>query len=277
VARAGQHLVVVGDRGHVLLSDDEGASWRQVVVPTRAMLTGVAFGDANHGWAAGHDGVILATTDGGQSWHRQESGGDLETVFLDTHFRDSGYGFVVGAYGQCLRTHDGGKSWTPLRPIEDEAHFNQISAGADGTLYLSGESGTLLASGDQGATWRRLEVPYDGSLFGLLPLDSRKLIVYGLRGRVFMSDDAGATWTPRQVPVPVLIMAGMRLKSGPIVLAGLGGNFFISRDLGRTFAGWKPAEYTGGVSGLLETNDGALLAVGENGVVRLKLPEDPKP
>ncbi len=271
-ARAGQRLVAVGDRGHVLLSDDEGTTWRQVIVPTRAMLTGVAFGDARHGWASGHDGVILATTDGGQSWLKQVSGGDLETVFLDTHFRDSGNGFVIGAYGQCLRTIDGGKTWTPVRPTEDEAHFNQIAAGADGTLYLAGESGTLLASGDQGAIWRRLEVPYDGSLFGLLPLDARTLLAYGLRGHVFLSADSGKTWARRDSGVSVLLMAGVRLKSGVIVLAGLGGNFGVSRDGGATFTAWKPAEYIGGVSALLEAGDGALVVVGEKGVARLTLP-----
>jgi len=278
VARAGQRLVVAGDRGHILLSDDEGGTWRQVIVPTRAMLTGISFGDAKHGWAAGHDGVILATKDGGQNWQPQSApGADLETVYLDTYFRDALNGFVVGAYGQCLRTRDGGATWTSLRPTEEEAHFNQISAAVDGTLYLAGESGTLLASSDEGATWRKLEVPYEGSLFGLLPLDARTLIVYGLRGHVYLSDDAGVTWAERSIPVPVLIMAGLQLKSGPIVLAGLGGNFFISRDRGRTFEGWKPADYTGGVSSLLETRDGALLAVGERGVVRLKLPEVSRP
>jgi len=277
VTRAGQRLVAVGDRGHVLLSDDEGATWRQVVVPTRAMLTGVSFGDAKHGWAVGHDGVILATTDGGQTWNGQESNSSLETVFLDTHFLDATNGFVIGAYGQCLHTTDSGKTWTAIKATDDEVHFNQIAAGMDGTLYLAGESGTLLASGDQGATWHKLKVPYDGSLFGLLPLDARSLLVYGLRGHVFVSEDAGATWAPREIPVPVLIMTGVRLKSGPIVLAGLGGNFFISRDGARTFEAWKPAAFTGGVAGLLETHDGALLAVGEGGVVRLQLPEAPKP
>ena len=241
------------------------------------MLTGVAFGDSRHGWAGGHDGVILATTDGGQNWTKLESGEDLETVFLDTYFRDAGNGYVIGAYGKCLRTTDGGNTWTPISPTGEEYHFNQIAAGADGTLYLAGESGTLLASGDQGVTWRKLEVPYEGSLIGLLPLDARTLLVYGLRGHVYVSGDAGVTWAPRQIPVPVLIMAGVRLKSGPIILAGLGGNFFISRDVGHTFEGWKPAEYTGGVASLLETKDGTLLAVGESGVVRLQLPEGKQP
>ena len=36
VASAGQRLVAVGERGHVLLSDDQGKTWRQArTVPTR--------------------------------------------------------------------------------------------------------------------------------------------------------------------------------------------------------------------------------------------------
>ncbi len=276
-ARAGPQLVAVGDRGHVLLSGDEGRTWRQVIVPTRAMLTGVSFGDAQHGWAVGHDGVILATADGGQTWHHQAAGADLETVFLDVHFADAAHGYTVGAYGKFLHTTDGGKNWAATTPTADEVHFNQIAASPSGNLYLAGESGTLLTSGDHGATWRKLAVPYDGSLFGLLPLDEHTLLAYGLRGHVFVSEDAGVTWAPREIPVPVLIMAGLRLKAGPVVLAGLGGNFFISRDGGRTFQGWKPAEFTGGVACLRETSDGALLAVGENGVVRLQLPEATPP
>ena len=277
VARAGSRLVAVGDRGHVLLSEDEGRAWRQVIVPTRAMLTGVSFGDDKHGWAVGHDGVILATADGGQTWSQQAAGQDLDTVFLDVFFSDPLHGLAAGAYGKCLLTLDGGKSWQPAAPIPDEVHVNQIAPTAGDTVYLAGETGTLLFSADARRPWQKLAVPYEGSLFGVLPLGGKVLLTYGLRGHVFVSEDAGATWTSREIPVPVLIMAGVRLKSGVIVLAGLGGNFSLSRDGGRTFDGWKPAAFTGGVASLLETSDGALLAVGESGVVRLQLPEAPKP
>src|SRR5689334_16251355 len=47
LAKAGERYVAVGERGHVLLSDDNGATWRQAKsVPTRAMLTAVFFADA---------------------------------------------------------------------------------------------------------------------------------------------------------------------------------------------------------------------------------------
>ncbi len=272
VARAGDRLVAVGDRGHVLLSADQGRSWTQSVVPARAMLTGVSFPDARHGWVVGHDGVILATTDGGQTWQRQDTGTDLETVYLDVHFRDAANGFAVGAYGKFMVTANGGKTWTAAHPSEDEVHYNRLTAGSDGTLYLAGEGGLLLISQDGGQKWTRSEVPYDGSLFGALPLDRDRVIVYGLRGHILRSEDQGASWTDESNQLQILIMGGVRLATGRIVLAGQGGNFFVSRDRGVTFDHWKPADFGTSVAAVIDAGDGALLTVGEAGAVRVTLP-----
>lgn len=272
VARAGDKLVAVGDRGHVLRSADQGRSWTQVTVPTRAMLTGVAFPDAQHGWAVGHDGVILATSDGGQTWARQDAGKDIDSVYLDVHFRDAQHGWAVGAYGKCMVTSDGGKTWSAAKPSEDEVHYNRITAAPDGTLYLAGEGGLLLVSKNGGKNWTKADVPYDGSLFGTLPLDGDAVVTYGLRGHILRSEDGGTTWTEEENPVQVLIMAGTRLTVGAVVLAGQGGNFFVSRDGGKTFKHWKPDGFGTSVSAVLDTGDGALLTVGEAGAVRLPLP-----
>ena len=168
VVNAGGKLVAVGDHGQVVISGDNGRTWTQSLTPTRALLTGVSFPDPQHGWAVGHDGIILNTTDGGLTWHRQDDGRGREDVYLDVLFRDSLHGFVVGAYGRFLTTDDGGKTWQAGHPVAEEVHYNRISAGADGYLYLSGESGTTLVSNDGGRNWIKAEVPYDGSLFGIL-------------------------------------------------------------------------------------------------------------
>src|SRR6187455_2026990 len=65
VARAGATLVAVGQRGHILVSADDGKSWRQSPVPVSSDLVSVFFVGERKGWAVGHDGVILATADGG--------------------------------------------------------------------------------------------------------------------------------------------------------------------------------------------------------------------
>lgn len=272
VARAGDALVAVGDRGHILRSTDEGRTWTQSPVPTRAMLTGVSFPDATHGWAVGHDGVILATADAGRTWQRQDSGADLDTIYFDVLFLDAHRGFAVGAYGKFAATTDGGRTWAPGRPTEEDVHYNRLTRSPAGTLCLAGEAGTVLLSHDAGASWARSALPYDGTLFGVLALDEQRLVAYGLRGNIFLSTDGGATWTARATDTKVLLMAGVRDAAGAPLLAGQGGNFFSGTGADLRFTRWQPVGFGTGVSDLLLTTDGALLTVGEAGAVRVALP-----
>lgn len=272
LAKAGDAYVAVGDRGHVVISNDEGQTWSQSNTPTRAMLTCVSFPDAQHGWAAGHDGVIIATSDGGKTWSRQDDGKDWETVYLDILFLDPHHGFLIGAYGKFLATDDGGKTWQARHISDEDLHFNRITRDAASTLYIAGERGTILTSRNNGASWSRLPLDYEGSLYGVCPLTGGLLVTYGLRGRIFVSSDEGAEWQPRDNDIKVLLMCGNRLRDGVVVLAGQGGNFLISRDACRSFHHWKPDDFGTGISDFIAAKDGALITVGEAGAVRIKLP-----
>lgn len=74
IARAGDRLVAVGERGHIAYSDDNGRTWQQADDPTRAMLNAVFFISPEEGWAVGHDGLVLHTADGGKNWAMQLDG-----------------------------------------------------------------------------------------------------------------------------------------------------------------------------------------------------------
>ena len=70
LARAGDRIVAVGQRGHVLWSDDAGKSWQQADVPVSSDLVAVPSPTPTDGWAVGHDGVVLHSTDAGQTLDR---------------------------------------------------------------------------------------------------------------------------------------------------------------------------------------------------------------
>jgi len=83
VISAGDRLVAVGERGHIILSDDDGYSWSQANVPVITTLTGIYFVNPTTGWAVGHDAVVLKTEDAGKTWVKQFDGFDANKMVLE--------------------------------------------------------------------------------------------------------------------------------------------------------------------------------------------------
>lgn len=269
VVPAGNAVVAVGDRGHILISSDGGASWKQADVPTRSMLTGVWFHDRNRGWAVGHDAVIVRTSDGGATWERVHWAPEDEAPLLDVLFLDQNRGIAVGAYGSFLTTADGGATWTPGRVSEEEDfHLNQIARSASGRLYIAAEAGHAYQSDDEGATWTSIQTPYEGSFFGVLPLDGDSVLLFGLRGHLYRSDDAGATWAQLDSGTQAMLNGGVRLADGRIVIVGLGGVVLVSQDGGRSFA-LKEQERRFGFQAVAPAG-AALVLAGDNGARQLQ-------
>ncbi len=272
VAAVAHDLIAVGERGVILRSSDAARSWQSIAAPTTATLTALNFApDAQHGWIVGHDALILSSSDGGRSWKEQWQGENLSDSFLDVRAFDARHVIAVGAYGLFLATDDGGKTWARRKIIEEDVHLNRLTRGPGGTLYLAGEHGTLLRSIDNGAKWSRIASPYDGSFYGILPLDRRTLIAHGLRGRLFRSTDDGATWEPIVTPHPVLLATALQLQSNTLLLAGQSRGFLVSRDYGHKFIAWD-TPLTTAVAKIIELPDGSVLAVGEAGATLLPKP-----
>jgi photosystem II stability/assembly factor-like uncharacterized protein len=284
VARAGARLVAVGERGHVLLSDDGGANWRQArSVPMRVLLTAVWFVDAERGWAVGHDELILATSDGGETWQRIHYAPERQQPLLDVWFADANTGVAVGAYGAYFATTDGGRSWQRRSfdaapppdappPSEDDEfapdyHLNAV--GGDGARWwIAAEAGQIYRSDDAGVSWRTLPSPYAGSLFGLLPLGGDSLLVFGLRGHLFRSDDGGASWQRAQGTGTAMLTDAVRVDADTLAAIGLSGTVLRSRDGGLNWA-LAIEEDRRGLAGLALGPDQQLVAVGEGGARRL--------
>jgi len=277
IARAGTRLVAVGERGHVLYSDDNGAHWTQAQVPTRQVLTAVRFVDAQNGWAVGYDKLILRSTDGGESWSVQHA--DLQNEdgapLLDLLFTDENTGFAVGAYGAMYSTTDAGKHWEEVSDWLDNPegyHLNAIGQTTDGTLFVVGEAGAIFRSHTKGLTWETLASPYEGSLFGVLGTGkSGAVLAFGLRGHIYLSTDSGANWQRVLVqssagnPMEYGLASGIRTSDGRIFLVGHGGTLLQSKDQGQSFQIEHRADLLS-LSQLALAANGNLVIVGQAGV-----------
>lgn len=274
VTHAGKRIVVVGDRGHILYSDDQGKTWTQAKVPTRQLLTAVYFVDDQHGWAVGHDAQILASSDGGATWTKQFEDLKREAPLLDVWFKDLSTGIAVGAYGSLLETTDGGQHWEDIGDRldnEDQYHLNGIAYVKDAGLFIVGEMGSMFRSADDGQTWERLEGPYQGSLFGALGTgQANTLLAYGLRGNLFRSTDFGSNWEPvalqgERGPLEFSIANASLLPDSSVVLVGNGGSVMRSTDDGETFTvSNRPDRLS--LAGVAEGDMDELILVGQGGV-----------
>lgn len=306
VARAGDRLVAVGERGIALFSDDNGARWRQAKVPVSVTLTALCFASPSEGWAVGHGGVVLHTQDGGEQWTLQldgqraaqialaaaataESAGQPDAAqrkqaaerlvadgpdkpFFDVRFADSKSGLVVGAYGLAFATRDGGRSWESRMGVIDNPrgmHLYAIAARGN-EWFIVGEQGTVLRSDDGGQRFARLPSPYKGTFFGALTGSAGELIVFGLRGNAFGSGDSGKTWQRIATAGPATLTAGARLADGALVLTDEAGRVLLSRDAGKHF---EALAVPGGapLAGVAQASDGRLVVGGVRGLAGIAL------
>lgn len=271
VQRIGKRLVAVGDHGYVVFSDDEGANWRLAKAPPAPLLTAVAFLDERTGLAVGHDSVILATGDGGETWTRQFSAPAEQRPLLDVAFIDKSMAFAVGAYGAFYESGDGGKSWSARKILNDDKHLNAIVKVEGASLLILGEAGTILASDDAGKSWQPVASPYKGSLFGALVANDGAVIAYGLRGRVYRSTDKGRTWKQVDHPGSATLMGGVKLADGALVIVGAAGTAIVSRDNGQSFVPLATGS-TKALSGVAAASRDKVLLVGEGGAREVPLP-----
>lgn len=276
ITRAGARIVAVGERGHILYSDNDGKTWQQAKVPTRQLLTAVYFVDAQLGWAVGHDALILHSNDGGLNWVQQYQDLSLEAPLLDIWLADAHNGYAVGAYGTVLHTQDGGQHWDSLDDAldnEEGVHLNAITAVKDAGLFIVGEMGGMFRSVDNGASWETLDSPYEGSLFGVqATTQAHTLLAYGLRGHVFRSADFGESWQKIEVvgasgTLEFGLAGSTLLDDGSLLIVGHGGTVLRSTDAGQSFAVFNRADRLSLV-GVIATQNDQVLLIGQHGLHR---------
>ena len=273
-ARAGDRLVAVGDRGLVMLSDDQGASFRQAAaVPTRATLTAVHFVDAQNGWAVGHWGVILATHDGGEHWQLQRDDLTVDQPLFSVWFANAHDGVAVGLFSLLLLTHDGGASWErgklPAAAGAQKIDTNLFAlfGAPGGPIMIAGEQGMVFASTDAGRSWSAHPTGNKGTLWAGAALRDGTLVVAGLRGKILRSRDQGRSWQSVDSGTQSSITALAQMPDGRLLATALDGVSLSSTDSGASFTLVQRVEPIS-LTAIVARTDGSPLYFCVDGVVR---------
>lgn len=299
----GTRIVCVGEHGLIAFSDDNGATWRQArAVPTSISLTAVKATPDGQLFTVGHSGVILQSSDRGESWTLLADGQRLaanaasvadalsahdpvkpravrealqlvndgpDKPLLDLGFQDGRHGIVVGAYGLAFATDDGGASWHSVMHRLDNPkalHLYAVAIQGD-TWMLAGEQGLLFRSRDGGRSFVRLASPYEGSWFALAATGARHWSVVGLRGHAFYSDDDGDHWQALDGAPPVSFVSAAGRADGSLILTNQAGQLFKGR--GREVLQPLAVPPLPPLSQSVVTAQGDIVALGLAGAMRL--------
>lgn len=252
IASAGERLVAAGERGLIVYSDDQGKTWQQGSVPVSVTLTALYFVSPKTGWAAGHDGVILATADGGQTWTRQFDGNaanalisaDLEAQIkqaqaavdkADAKSREAAQA-TLDALQASLDDVKAGAEFGPSRPLLG-LWFRDASEG-----LAVGSFGQIFRTGDGGKTWEswsgRIGNPDGFHYNSIVRLADGGLMIAGEAGKLRRSRDNGVRWETLDTGYAGHLYGMLAIPGSPILLAyGFGGNVLRSADDGKT---WTP-------------------------------------
>lgn len=273
VAAVGNEAWAVGHDGVILHSADAGDSWtvqrhdpwqqapegKEHELRQGVPLLDVVFTDALHGIAIGAYSLLLTTADGGKSWNgsRIQTPDDVSAAAkaTDDDVNEEASGDTFSA--DQLRIGQ-----------ESDPHLNGIARTGNGALMIVGERGAVFRSRDAGAHWERSQLPYDGSMFGVIGYDGEHVIAYGLRGHVFESMDLGTTWSEVSTGTELSLMGGTPLADGGAIIVGANGTV-LRRAKGDAGFSRFTSSAAGVIAGVVPAGtDGELLIAGENGVSR---------
>lgn len=284
VQRVGSQLFAVGEFGQVLKSTDEGRNWVAGKVPTSITLTALAFADAREGYAVGHDGVVLHTTDAGSIWHKVLDGRAINqfvaqaaktranTLQAQVDALPAGVTPAREALEQALDdalfavdTAERDVKVGPSKPLLD------VRVLPGGVVLVAGAYGQLLKSQDHGKTWTYLDThalnPDNFHLNSMLVTEQGEVYVAGEQGTVLVSGDQGNSWRAQKIDYQGSVFSLVQSpRSKAIVAVGLRGHAF---KLSPGAQVWERLQ-----TGLQETfsaatvlKDGSLVAVGARGIV----------
>jgi photosystem II stability/assembly factor-like uncharacterized protein len=282
IARVGNRLVAVGERGHILYSDLDAKEWLQAEVPVSVTLTSVDFVSDQYGWAVGHDGVVLHTEDGGQTWIKQLDGNKINELVLAQLKQ------LIEAKNEKLESADpelGEEQKAGLeKELEDLDYFlsdaeEAIKEGPTRPLMdlwfeneqrgiVIGAFGIILKTIDGGKNWTpmldRMENP-DGFHYYGITRSGDDLFIAGESGLLFRSEDLGETWKRLDAGYDGSFFGIVGSPEGGFVTAfGLRGSIYASSDRGETWTALNIGSKAS-LSGGTFLSDGSFCLAGVDG------------
>ena len=140
-----KNIVHAAGYGIVLRSTDGGNTWKNKGI-IGDFFKDIYFPTPQVGYAVGHSGSIIKTTDAGNSWNFIRNGDKISTsneLFRAVFFTTENKGYIVGDRGLFWKTENGGDDWKVAEDMPDVDLYDIFVA--NGTGFIVGKSGRIFS------------------------------------------------------------------------------------------------------------------------------------
>lgn len=151
---AGAHGIVVGEFGQIMITDDDGKTWRPAKSGVASSLMSVQLRDASHAVAVGLAGAVVVTRDGGASWVAAER---QTREHLNNVIWDGTRWLAVGDKGVLLSGDESATTWRASRVSEGNLGWNTQILRMPAAGGRAGDNGGTPAYLLAGASLSRLD------------------------------------------------------------------------------------------------------------------------
>jgi photosystem II stability/assembly factor-like uncharacterized protein len=216
--------------------------WIEQQTPVNKWLFRCSFPDSLNGWAAGEDGVIIRTSNGGVNWVMQNS--PVDFFIYDIYFLNNRLGWALANDNfdngtAVLSTTNGGVNWSFYRYPDSTTLLYAIHFKDSLNGFMAGYSGVIVRTTNNGASW--LPAVVDSSSSAYFPIyristGSGLCIAtggaYDILGAVWVSTNNGVNW--RSYAVTGEPIFSFQILS-PSKVVALGGDFEFGAIQTRTY------------------------------------------
>ena len=264
----------VGKSLYLLKTTNGGESWKYLSMPISSSnfnINFVHFKTEYFGYVAGYadnKGLILITTDGGNSW----TGWVSENPIIKAYFENPSIGWIVETNGNVLYTTDGAKNWTELlqkcsnlfflnekyswaisnrnnilysktgwhnyvTQTKSASHekLNDIAIGDSSNIFVCGNK-EILGTKDGGKSWNVLLVDSSAE-FSAIKLKNNNEIWTVSGGNITYSLDDGKSWSEIKLDTYLDDIFFLNSSTGYAVGGNLtAGRIFETTDGGNTWS-----------------------------------------
>lgn len=185
---------VVGNLGAIIKTIDGGENWTFSETNTTTLLLKVHSFDGLVVIATGYDGIILRSTDGGETFTQVVSGVGSGIDFWGVQMLNDTLGFVCGLSQTLLKTTDAGLSWQPVNTGLNQ-HYWALDFLDENFGIIACGGGKILKTTDGGDTWTEYQAGDASALYAIDIINNQNIAASGANGKNVYSSDGGISWT----------------------------------------------------------------------------------